>query len=76
MKSLRTSDELHDSLCAPLSKCTGRIARNQITCFIQLSCQQPGRKIEILIRPGGLQNEGGRSFADAIICGLQLVPGF
>ena len=35
-----------------------------------------GEKVEILIRPGGQQIEGGRSFADAIICGLQLVPAF
>jgi hypothetical protein len=33
-----------------------------------------GEKIEILIRPGGVQTEGGRSFADAIIMGLQLIP--
>jgi len=33
-------------------------------------------KIEILIRPGGPQTDGGRSFADAIIFGLQLVPLF
>jgi hypothetical protein len=35
-----------------------------------------GEKIEILIRPGGLQTDGGRSFSDAIICGLQLIPAF
>jgi hypothetical protein len=35
-----------------------------------------GEKIEILIRPGGPQTDGGRSFADAIIFGLQLVPSF
>jgi beta-lactamase regulating signal transducer with metallopeptidase domain len=33
-----------------------------------------GEKIEILIRPGGVQTDGGRTFADAIISGLQLVP--
>jgi hypothetical protein len=33
-------------------------------------------KIEILIRPGGPQTDGGRSFADAVIFGLQLVPAF
>jgi hypothetical protein len=34
-----------------------------------------GGKIEILIRPGGQQTDGPRTFADAMISGLQLVPG-
>lgn len=37
----------------------------------------PGEKVEILIQPGGrLTTEGqsGQGFADAMICGLQLIP--
>ncbi len=34
-----------------------------------------GEKIEILIRPGGqVTDPSGRTFADAMICGLQLIP--
>jgi hypothetical protein len=34
----------------------------------------PGDKVEILIQPGGRVTDAGRTFADAIICGLQLIP--
>ena len=34
---------------------------------------EPGEKVEVLIQPGGLVSDGSRTFADAIICGLQLV---
>ena len=33
-----------------------------------------GDKLEILIQPGGQVSYSGRTFADAMICGLQLVP--
>jgi hypothetical protein len=34
-----------------------------------------GEEIEILIQPGGtVTDPHGRTFADAMICGLQLVP--
>jgi hypothetical protein len=48
---------------------------SQYVRFPAVEVPEDGR-IEILIRPGGVQTEGGRSFADAIICGLQLVPAF
>ena len=48
---------------------------SQYVRFPEVEVPEGGR-IEILIRPGGVQNEGGRTYADAIICGLQLVPTF
>jgi len=34
-----------------------------------------GEEMEILIRPGGqVSDESGRTFSDAMICGLQLIP--
>jgi len=35
----------------------------------------PGEEMEILIRPGGqVSDASGRTFSDAMICGLQLIP--
>jgi hypothetical protein len=34
-----------------------------------------GEEVEVLIRPGAQVTEpSGRTFADAMICGLQLIP--
>lgn len=34
---------------------------------------EPGENIEVLIRPGGVVSDGGHTFADSVISGLQLV---
>jgi hypothetical protein len=60
---------------ADASQNTEWVEDSQYVRFPAVEVPEDGR-IEILIRPGGVQNEGGRSFADAIICGLQLVPDF
>jgi hypothetical protein len=45
--------------------------------YVKFSAVQvgPGQDIEILIRPGEqVVGPDGRHFADAMICGLQLIP--
>lgn len=46
---------------------------SQYVKFIGVSVAS-GEKLEILIQPGGEVNISGRTVADAMICGLQLVP--
>ncbi|MEI7998303.1 MAG: hypothetical protein WCH62_02185, partial [Candidatus Omnitrophota bacterium] len=46
---------------------------SQYVRFANIEVQE-GESINILIKPGGVVSDGRRSFADAMICGLQLVP--
>jgi len=53
---------------------TNWVEGSQYVCFRGLTVS-PGADVEILIRPGApTTTTTGRTIADAIICGLQLIP--